>query len=108
MPSAKGGMDDTDDHRFKFVNPFGPPHPHDESLGASMHMRTVKRPTLDEAAADLQSISKSSGGGKQMVRPLSRFELTSRVMQSMDRRITSDGAKRNSLSLPSLRASPRG
>ena len=84
MPSAKGGMDDTDDQRFKFVNPFKSAAPHDESLGASMHMRTVKRPTLDEAAADLQSISKSSGGGKQMVRPLSRFELTSRVMQSMD------------------------
>ena len=60
---------------------------------------------------DLQSISKSSGGGKQMVRPLSRFELTSRVMQTMDRRIASDqhgAAKRHSVSLPSLRASPRG
>ena len=61
----------------------------------------MKRPTLDEAAADLQSISKSSEG-QQMVRLLSRFELTSRVMQSMDRRITSDGETKL-LSLPSLR-----
>ena len=105
------GMDDDAYSSFKFVNPFGPPHPHDESIGASMHMRTVRRPTLDEAAVDLQSISKSSGGGKQMVRPLSRFELTSRVMQTMDRRIASDhhgATKRHSLSLPSLRGSPRG
>ena len=113
--SGKGGgmdgMDDDDFNAFKFINPFGPPHPHDDSLGASMHMRTVRRPTLDEAAVDLQSISKSSGGGKQMVRPLSRFELTSRVMQTMDQRIASDqhaATKRHSVSLPSLRASPRG
>ena len=98
---AAGGKDE-DDMRFTFVNPFGPPHPHSDSMGATMFMRTVKRPTLEEAAADLQSISRSAGK-KQMVRPLSRFELTSRVMQTLDQRVTSSNGKGHSLSLPSLR-----
>ncbi len=100
---ASGGMmDETGDSRFTFVNPFGPPHPHDDSLSASTHMKHVKRPTLAEAQADLHhaAMEQKGGGGEGgggMLRPLSRFELTSRVMQSMD------NGRAGSVSLPSLR-----
>ena len=95
-----------DDRKFTFVNPFGPPHPHDNAFSASVHMKTVPRPELSEAKYDLQAAlqSKTADGKRDVVRPLSRFELTSRVMQSMGSHIGAGGdRKRGSVSLPHLR-----
>jgi len=102
-------MQSTDDRKFTFINPFGPPHPHDDSFSASVHMRTVPRPTLQEAKYDLQAAlqSKTADGKREVVRPLSRFELTSRVMQSMGSQIGGGkhdkGHQQRSISLPALR-----
>ena len=92
-----------DDRKFTFINPFGPPTAHDDSFSASIHMRTVPRPTLEEAKYDLQAAlqSKTADGKRDVVRPLSRFELTSRVMQSMGSQI-GNGKRKGSVSLPQL------
>jgi len=106
-------INSNDDRTFTFVNPFGPPHPHDNSFSASVHMKSVPKPELSEAKHDLQAVlhGKTADGKRDVVRPLSRFELTSRVMQSIGSNIggnqkgsgsTSGGAQR-SISLPQLR-----
>jgi hypothetical protein len=94
-----------DDRKFTFVNPFGPPHPHDATFSASTHMKSVPRPELSEARQDLQAVlqSKTADGKRDMVRPLSRFELTSRVMQTMGSNLGVEKRKKGSVSLPQLR-----
>ena len=87
----------------QFTNPFGPPHPHDDRLSASKQMQTVHRPTIEEAKHDLQSTIHHG----EAIRPLSRFELTARVMDSMEfhsesMALPKIGMGRSSVSLPSL------
>ena len=106
-------INSNDDRTFTFVNPFGPPHPHDNSFSASVHMKSVPKPELSEAKHDLQAVlhGKTADGKRDVVRPLSRFELTSRVMQSIGSNIggnqkgsgSTNGGAQRSISLPQLR-----